>query len=111
MLDHFPLSATQENIKISRLKMRLRKLYKKENFTPEIKPMIENVPDELYKLESEHAKGEKHIVNIVKWSLMVKNAPKHILMYSEDSMKIETISELYAGDKKLKYSSNPNPYC
>ena len=42
---------------------------------------------------------------------MVKNAPKHILMYLEDSMKIETISELHAGDKKLKYSSNPNPYC
>ena len=43
MLGHFPLSTTQEKIKISRLKMRLRKLYKKENFTPEIKPMIENV--------------------------------------------------------------------
>ena len=111
MLGHFPLSTTQENIKTSRLKMRLRKLYKKENFTPEIKPMIENLPDELYKLESEHEKGEKHHVNIIKWSLMVKNAPKHILMYLEDSMKIETISELHAGAKKLKYSSNPNPYC
>ena len=37
----------QENIRISILKRRLQNLYKKENFKPEIKPMIENLQDEL----------------------------------------------------------------
>ena len=38
----------QENIRISILKRRrLQKLYKKEHFKPEIKPMIENLQDEL----------------------------------------------------------------
>ena len=35
---------------------RLRNIYKKENFKPEIKPMIENLQDELYKLENKYAK-------------------------------------------------------
>ena len=35
---------------------RLRSIYKKENFKPEIKPMIENLQDELYKLENKYAK-------------------------------------------------------
>ena len=35
----------QENIRIWILKRRLRNLYKKENFQPEIKPMIENLQD------------------------------------------------------------------
>ena len=37
----------QENIRISILKRRLLNLYKKENFKPEIKPIIENLQDEL----------------------------------------------------------------
>ena len=36
----------QENIRISILKRRLQNVYKK-NFKPEIKPMIENLQDEL----------------------------------------------------------------
>ena len=39
---------TQENIRISILEERLRNLYKQENFKPESKPMIENLPEELY---------------------------------------------------------------
>ena len=38
-------------------KIRLQNLYKKENFKPEIKPMIENLQDELYQLENKQAKG------------------------------------------------------
>ena len=37
----------QENIRISILKRRLQNLYKKENFKPKIKPLIENLQDEL----------------------------------------------------------------
>ena len=37
----------QENIRIPILKRRLQNLYKKENFKPEIKLMIENLQDEL----------------------------------------------------------------
>ena len=49
----------QENIRIRicRIKNRLKSLYKKENFKPEIKPMIENLRDELCQLESEYVKG------------------------------------------------------
>ena len=37
----------QENPRISTLKRRLENLYKKENFKPVIKPMIEKLEDEL----------------------------------------------------------------
>ena len=37
----------QENIRISILKRRLQNLNKKENFEPEIKPMIKNLQDKL----------------------------------------------------------------
>ena len=39
----------QENIRISILKRRLQNLYKKENFKLEVKPMVENLQDELCK--------------------------------------------------------------
>ena len=35
----------QENIRIFRLKKRLQNLYRKENFKPEIKPLIKNLQD------------------------------------------------------------------
>ena len=47
-------STKKENIRISRLKMRLRNLYKKENYKPEIRPMINTFQDEIYLLESKH---------------------------------------------------------
>ena len=56
-------SNTQDSIRISRLKKRLRKLYNKENFKPEIKLIIENLLDELIGME--HAKDAKVCVNII----------------------------------------------
>ena len=49
-------SATQENIKTER---RLQNSYKKENFIPEIKPMVENLQDELCQLENKQENGAK----------------------------------------------------
>ena len=49
---------------ISILKRTLRNLCKKENFKPEIKPMIENLQDDLYQLENNQAKSVKLCANI-----------------------------------------------
>ena len=57
-------STKQENIRISRLKKRLRNLYEKENFKSEIRVMINNLQDELYALETKKAKGAKICVII-----------------------------------------------
>ena len=46
-------------LKFLRLIKRLQNLSKKENFKPEIKPMIENLQDELYQLENKQGKGAK----------------------------------------------------
>ena len=35
----------------------MRNLYKKENFKPQIKPVIENLQDELYQLENKQTKS------------------------------------------------------
>ena len=40
------------------------KLIKKENFKPQIKPMIENVQNEFYQLENKKATGSKTCANI-----------------------------------------------
>ena len=53
-------STTQENVRISRLKEDCQT----SNFKPEMKPMIENLQDELYQLENKQAKGAKLGVNI-----------------------------------------------
>ena len=39
-------------------------LYKKENFKPEIKPMIENLQDELFQFKNKQAKGAPLGANI-----------------------------------------------
>ena len=52
-------STKQENIRNSRLKTRLPNLYKKENFKPEIKPVVNNLQDKLFSLESNPARGTK----------------------------------------------------
>ena len=41
---------------ISVLKRRLRNLYKKENFKQQIKPIIQNLQDELDQLENKQVK-------------------------------------------------------
>ena len=58
-------STKHENIRLSRLKTRLRNLYKKEKFKSEIKPIIENLSDKLYQLENGHANGAKLHANII----------------------------------------------
>ena len=68
MLGHFPKipnSVTHENIRISKLKKRLRNIYNKEYFKPNITSMIETLPDHLYEWENEHAKGTKYCANII----------------------------------------------
>ena len=65
----------QENITILRLKYdKKENLCKRENFKPEMKPMIENLENELYQSEKKQAKSAKLRVNIRIW--MAKNAPK-----------------------------------
>ena len=100
-------STTQENIRISRLKKRLRNLYKKENFKPEIRPFIHNLQDELYSLESKQARGAKILANI-RWDLEVEKFSKSFFNILErQHMQNQTISELYTDDKKSKISDNP----
>ena len=57
--------------------IRLQNLYKKENFKPEIKPMIENLQN-----EHKQAKGAKLCVNIRSWR--AKNSPKLSSKYLKD---------------------------
>ena len=69
--------------------------------------MIENFPDELYQLGSEHANRAKiHAYFILR--LEGKNAPEFISMYWEHNMQNQTISELHTDDKETRYFSNPN---
>ena len=44
---------------ISRLKKRLRNLYRKENFKPKIKPITKSLQDELYQLKTKQPKVAK----------------------------------------------------
>ena len=96
-------SPTQENTAVFRTKIRLKNLYKKENFKPEIKPMIENLQDELYQLENKQAKGAKLRANFRSWR--AENAFFKVL--ERQNMQNQTIFELYTDDNKSKYSSNP----
>ena len=100
-------STKQENIRISRLKKRLRNLYKKENFKPEIRVMINNLQDELYVLETKQATGAKIRANI-RWDLEGEKCSKSFFNVLErQNMQNQTISELYTDNKKNKYSNNP----
>ena len=100
-------STTQENIRISRLKKRLRNLYKKENFKPEIRPFINNLQDELYSLESKQAKSAKIHANI-RWDLEGEKCSKSFFNILErQHLQNQTISELYIDAEKSKTSVNP----
>ena len=57
--------------------------YKKENFKSEIKPMIENLQDELYQLENKQSKVLMFVLTSVgSWS--VKNGQKYFSKYLKD---------------------------
>ena len=101
-------STSQGNIRISRLKKRLRNLYKKENFKPEIKSVIKNLQEELYQLENKQAKCAKLRAKI-KWELEGEKRSKTFFKVLEGrNMQNQTISEIYTDDNKSKHSSNPN---
>ena len=77
----------QENIRISILKRRLRNLYKKENIKPEIKPMIENLQDELSQLENKQPK----VLNFanIRWELEGKKCSKTFFKLKDRICKIK----------------------
>ena len=101
-------STKQENIRISKLKKRLRNLYKKENYKPKIKPMINTFQDELYLLETKQANGARIRANI-RWDLDGEKCSKTFFKVLErQNMHNQTISELCTDKQKSKYSSNPN---
>ena len=58
------------------------KFAQKENFEPKIKPLIENLQNELYQLENKQAKGAKLRANIRDWR--TKNVPKLSSKYLKD---------------------------
>ena len=94
----------QENIRVSILKRRLQNLYKRENFKAEIKPMIENLQDEL-KI------NKQKLLNFVlplDRSWCVENTPKISLMYLIDRIcKIKHYLNYIIWWYKSKYSSSP----
>ena len=65
--------------------------------------MTENVLDELYQLKSEHAKGVKLCVNM----LELEVEKRCETCFNVNNKQNRTISELYADDKNIKYSSKP----
>ena len=69
--------------------------------------MTKNLPDELYQLKSEHAKGAKLRANVI-LGLEDKTFSKTCFNILERQYENQTISELYTDDKKTKYSSTPN---
>ena len=58
---------------------------KKEEFKPETKPIIENLQDELYQLESEQGKGPKIHTNI-KWELESEKCFRTFSKYLKDKV-------------------------
>ena len=67
----------------------------KRNFNPEIKPMIENLQNELYQLEKKQAKSVKLRANI-RLELGGKIYSKHFFKVIErQKMENQTILELY----------------
>ena len=83
----------QENIRISVLKRKLQNLYKKGNFKPEIKSMIENLE------RSTLEKNKQKVLNFVltldgNWR--AKNAPKLSSKVPDgQNMQNQTIFELF----------------
>ena len=73
--------------------MRLRNLYKKENYKPEIRPMINTFQDQLYLLESKQAKGAKNRANI-RWGLEGEKCSKTFFQVLErQNMVSESATE------------------
>ena len=68
-------------------------MYKKENFKPEVKALINNLQDELYSLESKQARGARIRANI-RWDLEGEKCSKSFFKILEKQhMQNQTISE------------------
>ena len=81
--------------------------YKKENFKSEIKPMIENLQDELYQLENKQSKSANVRANI-RWELECEKWSEIFFKVLErQNLQNQTISESYTDDNKSRNSSNP----
>ena len=93
-------STTQENIRISRLKNRLRNLYKKQNFKPEIKPIIKNLQDELHQLENKQVKDAKLRANIKSELEGEKCSKTFFKVLERRNMQNQKISKSYINDNK-----------
>ena len=78
-----------------------KKIQKKENFKPEIKPMIEEkFQDELWQLENKQTKSVKFCANI-RWELEGKKCSKTLFKKLErQNLQNQTVSELYTDDNK-----------
>ena len=83
----------------SGLKRKLRSLYNKENFKPEVKSMIENLQDELYQLENKQPKLLNFVL-ISNGSWRAKNAQKPCSKYLKDRIcKIKQYLNYIVGNK------------
>ena len=100
MLGHF-LNNSSTN-RISRLKKRLRNLYKNQIFKPEIKPIIRNLWDEFYQLENKQA----NILNVVLISDGKKCSKFFFKVSEKRNIQDQILSELYIDYNKSKHSSN-----
>ena len=69
--------------------------------------MIENLKDELYKLENKQAKGAKIRANIRKELEGKKWSKTFFKVLERQNMQNQTTFELYTDGNKSKYSSNP----
>ena len=69
--------------------------------------MIENLKDEVYKLENKQAKGAKILANIRKELEGKKWSKTFFKVLERQNMQNQTTFELYTDGNKSKYSSNP----
>ena len=77
-----------------------KKTMKKENVKSEIKPIIENLQDELYQLENKQTKGSKLDANM-RWELDGEKGSKTFFKVLEkQNLQKQTLFELYTDDKK-----------
>ena len=79
------------------------KFVQKENFEPKIKPIIENLQNELYQLKKNQAKGAKLRANIRQ---ELEGSKTFFRVLQRQNMQIQTIFELHTDDNKSKYSKD-----
>ena len=67
------------------------KFAQKENFEPKIKPLIENLQNELYQLENKQAKGANVCANITQELEGKKGSKTFFRVLERQNMQIKTI--------------------